>query len=208
MAAAQTISTVTGGKGGAGGSAGAGGSGGAGGAGGAGGVGVLLTSSGNTVFNRASDSITGGAGGAGGSGAAAGIGGVGVSGSGMTVINLGTISGGLSGAGVEADATDFNGGTNTLSLGVSQSMTGSVNVGSGASLTIDQTVAGANGALSNTLSERSPGRAPSPSTTRLATPARLSSRARATPISVRRPSKPGNSWAAWPARSAQRAPRR
>jgi len=64
----------------------------------------------------------------------------------MTVENLGAINGG--GA---ADAIDFNGGTNTLSLGAGQSMTGNVNVAGGASLTIDQTVTAANGVLSNTL---------------------------------------------------------
>jgi hypothetical protein len=64
----------------------------------------------------------------------------------MTVENLGAINGGG-----QADAIDFNGGTNTLSLGASQSMTGNVSVANGAGLTIDQTLVGANGVLSNAL---------------------------------------------------------
>ena len=146
--ALSTSSTVTGGAG------GAGGTGAVGGVGGAGGVGILISGNGatqSTIVNQLGDSISGGAGGAGGSGAAAGAGGAGVSGSNMTIENLGAINGG--GA---ADAIDFNGGTNTLSLGASQSMTGNVNVASGASLTIDQTIVGANGALSNALSGAGP----------------------------------------------------
>ena len=141
--ALSTSSAVTGGAG------GAGGTGVLGGVGGAGGIGVLISGNGttqSTITNGLGDSISGGAGGAGGSGAAAGLGGAGVSGSYMTVENLGAINGGG-----QADAIDFNGGTNNLSLGASQSMTGNVFVASGATLTIDQTLVGANGALSNTL---------------------------------------------------------
>ena len=132
-----------------GGAGGAGGTGVVGGAGGAGGIGVLISGNGatqSTITNGLGDSISGGAGGAGGSGAAAGTGGAGVSGSYMTVENLGAINGGG-----QADAIDFNGGTNTLSLGASQSMTGNVSIANGAGLTIDQTLVGANGVLSNAL---------------------------------------------------------
>jgi autotransporter-associated beta strand protein len=141
-------STVTGGAG------GVGGTGVVGGMGGAGGIGILITGNGtttSTIVNQLGDSISGGVGGAGGSGAAAGLGGAGVSGSYMTVENLGAINGGG-----QADAIDFNGGTNSLSLGASQSMTGNVFVGSGATLTIDQTIVGANGAVSNTLAGAGP----------------------------------------------------
>jgi autotransporter-associated beta strand protein len=141
--ALSTSSTVTGGAG------GAGGTGVVGGVAGAGGVGVLISGNGatqSTITNRVGDSISGGVGGAGGSGAAAGLGGAGVSGSYMTVENWGAINGGG-----QADAIDFNGGTNSLSLGASQSMTGNVFVANGASLTIDQTLVGANGVLSNVL---------------------------------------------------------
>jgi fibronectin-binding autotransporter adhesin len=140
-AVGDTGSSVTGGAG------GAGGTGVVGGAGGAGGIGVLITGNGTTnsnVVNQLCDSIGGGAGGA---GAAAGLDGAGVSGSYLTVENLGAINGG----GANGDAIDFNAGTNTLSLGASQSMTGAVHVASGATLTIDQTILGANGNLTNTL---------------------------------------------------------
>ena len=105
-----------------GGAGGAGGTGVLGGVGGAGGIGVFISGNGatqSTITNQLGDSISGGAGGAGGSGAADGLGGAGVSGSNMTVENLGAINGGG-----QADAIDFNGGTNSLSLGAAQSMTG------------------------------------------------------------------------------------
>ena len=137
-----------------GGAGGAGGTGVVGGVGGAGGVGVLISGNGatqSTITNQLGDSISGGAGGAGGSGAAAGAGGAGVSGSYMTVENLGAINGGGT-----ADAIDFNGGTNNLSLGAGQSMTGNVFVANGATLTIDQTLVGANGVLSNGIAGAGP----------------------------------------------------
>ena len=146
--ALSTSSTVTGGAG------GAGGTGVVGGVGGAGGVGVLISGNGatqSTITNQLGDSISGGAGGAGASGAADGAGGAGVSGSYMTVENLGAINGGGT-----ADAIDFNGGTNNLSLGAGQSMTGNVFVANGATLTIDQTLVGANGVLSNGIAGAGP----------------------------------------------------
>ena len=146
--ALSTSSAVTGGAG------GAGGTGVLGGVGGAGGIGVFISGNGatqSTITNQLGDSISGGAGGTGGSGAADGLGGAGVSGSNMTVENLGAINGGG-----QADAINFNGGTNSLSLGAAQSMTGNVLVGGGATLTIDQTLVGANGVLSNALAGAGP----------------------------------------------------
>jgi outer membrane autotransporter protein len=80
-------------------------------------VGVQFTQSGVTLPNAGT--ITGGNGGARGLGGAAngnfGAGGAGVVGAGLTIINNGTIIGGLSGDGVtRADAIVFTGGTNLL----------------------------------------------------------------------------------------------
>jgi uncharacterized protein with beta-barrel porin domain len=122
-------SAITAGNGGAGGNAGlspplAGSTyvGGSGGAGGGGGIGILFTASGASLSN--SGSIQGGNGGAGGaagigtpSGSAGspGAGGAGIIGSGLTIINDGTITGGLSADGTtRADAIVFTGGTNFL----------------------------------------------------------------------------------------------
>jgi len=121
-------SMITGGAGGAGGSGSGATS--ASGNGGDGGVGVFLTS-GNTLNN--SGSITGGNGGAGGIGTgtaangSAGAGGAGIVGSGLTVLNSGSITGGLSGNGVtRANAITFTGGTNTLELRPGSTITGNV----------------------------------------------------------------------------------
>jgi uncharacterized protein with beta-barrel porin domain len=122
-------STITAGTGGAGGNAGLSPPligntffGGTGGAGGGGGIGILFTAGGASLSN--SGSIQGGNGGAGGaagvgtpSGSAGspGAGGAGIVGSGLTILNNGTIAGGLSGDGVtRADAIVFTGGTNFL----------------------------------------------------------------------------------------------
>jgi autotransporter-associated beta strand protein len=104
----------------AGGAGGGGGSGGIGG-GGAGGGGVVLLS-GGAVTNAGI--IQGGAGGDGGTG---GAGGVGVSGAGVTIVNLGTIAGGLNGNGSgQANAITFTGGTNSLELQAGYVINGNV----------------------------------------------------------------------------------
>jgi len=122
-------STITGGNGGAGGAGN--GATAASGNGGDGGVGAQFTSTGATFTN--SGSVKGGNGGAGGIGTgtaangSAGAGGAGIVGSGLTIINSGTISGGLSGDGVtRANAITFTGGTNTLELRFGSSITGNV----------------------------------------------------------------------------------
>ena len=57
----------------------------------------------------------------------AGAGGAGIVGSGLTVINSGTVTGGLSGDGVtRANAITFTGGTNILELRPGLSITGNV----------------------------------------------------------------------------------
>src|SRR5262249_56965079 len=63
--------------------------------------------------------------GGGGSGAN-GAGGVAIVGSGLTVINSGTITGGISGGGTQANAITFTGGTNTLELRAGSTITGNV----------------------------------------------------------------------------------
>ncbi len=91
----------------------------------------------------------GGAGGAGstgsvdqtGSAGAAGAGGIGIVGSGLTVINSGTIIGGMSGDGVtQADAIDFTGGTNTLTLTKTSVLTGNIEIDAG-TVTFNQSTA-------------------------------------------------------------------
>ena len=69
----------------------------------------------------------------------------------MTVENLGAINGGGT-----ADAIDFNGGTNNLSLGAAETMTGNVFVANGATLTIDQTLLATNGVLSTGIAGAGP----------------------------------------------------
>lgn len=86
--------------------------------GGNGGIGVQMVSGGGTVTNTGE--ISGGQGGNAGVGSTpgqVGAGGVGVSGSDMTIINSGTLSGGFSQNGsTRADAVLFTGGANTLEL--------------------------------------------------------------------------------------------
>jgi fibronectin-binding autotransporter adhesin len=115
--------------GGAGGAGGTGQGGGTGGSGGDGGVGMQFTASGATLTNFGA--ITGGNGGAGGIGGFAsganGAGGAGIVGSGLTVVNGGTITGGLAGNGVtRANAITFTGGVNSLTLLSGYSITGNV----------------------------------------------------------------------------------
>ena len=161
-----TVSGGDGGNGGAGAAGYAASQAASGGGGGGGGFGVIAAP-GLTITNNAGSLIAGADGGTGGAGSvgrttsgspgAAGLGGVGVTGSGITVINLGAITGGLSGDAVtRADAIDFTGGSNTLSLGPSQTMTGAISVATGASLTFDQTErylggTGNNGTVSNAV---------------------------------------------------------
>ncbi len=127
--ASTNTGAITGGNGGAGGAAVAG-SGGTGGDGGDGGVGVQFTTSGGTFTN--SGTVTGGNGGAAGIGifvlnGSPGSGGAGIVGSGLTVINSGTIAGGLGGNGsTRANAITFTGGTNTLELQPGSSIIGNV----------------------------------------------------------------------------------
>src|SRR6516164_5683688 len=75
--------------------------------------------------------ITGGNGGTAGTGGAGngnpGVGGTGIVGSGLTIINSGTVTGGLSGNGVtRANAITFTGGTNTLELRAGSTIIGNV----------------------------------------------------------------------------------
>lgn len=121
-----------------GGAGGAGGYGGQGsGSGGSGGAGVSLSQS--TLTN--SGAIVGGNGGSSGSygSGSAGSGGVGVLASGgVAIINSGSISGGLSGDGSErADAVEFSGTGNTLTLQSGSSLTGNIELTAGAGATID-----------------------------------------------------------------------
>ena len=102
-------------------------------------TGVDFTASGETFPN--SDTVAGGAGGGGaggvsslggasgqdGTGGASGAGGAGIVGAGVTVINSGEIIGGLSGDGVTlADAIDFTGAVNSLTLLAGSTITGNV----------------------------------------------------------------------------------
>lgn len=109
---------------------------GAGGVGGAGGAGVVIGNA--TLIN--SGSIYGGAGGVGGTASsgyaagASGLGGAGVVGTGgANVFNSGTIGGGMSADGsTHADAVDFSGGGNTLTLESGYKFVGNVVSTSGA----------------------------------------------------------------------------
>ncbi len=103
---------------------------------GAGGAGVLLTN-GGAVLN--SGSIQGGNGGAAGTAGGGAIGnlgngnaGAGVAGANVTVINSGTITGGLAngGAGAQANAITFTGGSNVVELQAGSTISGNV-VGTG-----------------------------------------------------------------------------
>lgn len=112
-----------------------GGAGGTGEMGGSGGAGVSLSQSALTN----SGTIVGGNGGGSGAYGSASSGGVGVLASGgVTVINSGSISGGLSGDGSErADAVEFSGTGNTLTLQSGSSLTGNIELIAGAGATID-----------------------------------------------------------------------
>jgi outer membrane autotransporter protein len=120
--------TITGGAGGQGGQ---GGSGWAGalasvGYGGTGGAGLSTSVSGVFVTNNTSAIIAGGGGGAGRGDAA---GGAGIIGSGLSISNNGTISGGLSSSGgTRANAIEFTGGSNRLSLGPDSILNGGIAV--------------------------------------------------------------------------------
>jgi len=128
--------TIQGGLGGVGGlGANGSGRGGIGGNGGAGGVGVLDVASHAVLINagviRGGDGSIGGLGGSGienGASGAAGAGGIGISGADLTVINSGTISGGRGnlGAGAQANAVVFTGGTNILEIQAGASFAGNV----------------------------------------------------------------------------------
>jgi uncharacterized protein with beta-barrel porin domain len=150
---ANSVASITGGNGGNGGAggtvSGADSLSGNGGNGGAGGIGVLLNVSGVSLTNTGI--IQGGNGGSGGAAGntlgssdargyagAAGLGGAGIVGSGLTVINSGTIAGGLAdgGAGARADAITFTGGSNFLDLS-GGTLIG--NIGVTGSLTFNQT---------------------------------------------------------------------
>ncbi|HEX7348789.1 MAG TPA: autotransporter-associated beta strand repeat-containing protein [Rhodanobacteraceae bacterium] len=115
-------------KGGAGGTGGVGANGGGSGGGGGGGAAVLLDNGGaggaGATFTN-TGTVTGGAGGLnGGSTTAGGYGGAGVySNGGATVINEGTLSGGLNPDGSYADSIEFTGGGNTLELIAGQTAT-------------------------------------------------------------------------------------
>ncbi|KEO50817.1 beta strand repeat-containing protein [Thioclava pacifica] len=124
-----------------------------GGNGGAGGAGVVFAGTGSLAN---SGTIQGGNGGTGGTGGTyhgssqPGAGGVGVAGSGLTIVNNGSISGGLSGDGVtRADAINFTGGANTLTEGATGTLTGNIGINGGGSLLIDQT--GNSATLSNAI---------------------------------------------------------
>jgi uncharacterized protein with beta-barrel porin domain len=139
---AGSSGVVGAGNGGIGGNGGAGGSvGGAGGVGGSGGVAGGTggngggTTNGNNGNPGGTVTVSAGSGGAGG---------VGVIGSGLTIINSGTISGGLAADGVtRANAITFTGGSNTLTLRNGSSLTGNIEIdGAGTgSLTFNQTTA-------------------------------------------------------------------
>ncbi|MBR1244454.1 autotransporter domain-containing protein [Bradyrhizobium sp. AUGA SZCCT0274] len=125
---------LTGGAGGAGGSSAAG----FGGSGGTGGVGVIFVDPGGTVNVGTGALLSGGAGGAGGMGGAGnganGAGGVGIVGRGLTIINNGTISGGLNGDGVtRAEAIRLTGGAadvNTITFGnATAGIIGNIHIG-------------------------------------------------------------------------------
>jgi autotransporter-associated beta strand protein len=128
---------IQGGVGGAGGQAGgtASGIGSAGGSGGNGGVGVQFVAPGAVFTNLGT--VQGGNGGAAGVGTdgnggpgtngAQGVGGTGIVGAGITIINSGSISGGLAADNVtRANALDFTGGANTLTLSGAWAMIGGI----------------------------------------------------------------------------------
>ncbi len=124
---------------------------GSGGGGGDGGIGARFNASGNLTNTGTIAGGNGGAGGAAGTGGglgsagAAGAGGAGVVGAGLTIINSGSISGGLADAGVgaRANAVTFTGGANTLTLQAGWSLTGAIAVQTAStSVTFNQSIVG------------------------------------------------------------------
>ena len=93
--------------------------------------GYAINATGSTITNQSGGLIEGGNGTSGGAGATA------ITGYNLAVTNAGTIQGGraLAGAGAQADAIDFTGGINTLTLQVGSTITGNV-VAAGASTLI------------------------------------------------------------------------
>jgi uncharacterized protein with beta-barrel porin domain len=149
-----TISGGRGGDGGAGSGAGVGGN------GGAGGIGVQFLGGGTLTNTGAIFGGNGGIAGSNGVTPTAGAGGAGVVGSGLSIVNSGTISGGTGGDGVtRADAISFTGGTNSLILssgGIIGALTGGVGVSG--SLSIDPgTTAGNNVTLGSVIHDGSNG---------------------------------------------------
>jgi len=134
-----------------------------GGGGGSGGIGIDFSQTGATLQNAGT--ITGGNGGTGGTGGAAnganGVGGAGVVGAGLTIVNSGSIAGGLSGdtIPVRADAITFTSGSNflTLSSGATAgTLTGGISISG--SLTIDPGAAnGGSATLSNVIQDAANG---------------------------------------------------
>jgi outer membrane autotransporter protein len=136
--ASSNSGTIAGGAGGAGGSADSGAASTFGGNGGDGGVGVQFTPTANGAAFTNSGTVSGGNGGAAGGATRnatpgnPGAGGAGIVGAGLTVINGGTIMGGMSGDGTtRANAITFTGGSNTLELRRGFAFVGNV-VGTGA----------------------------------------------------------------------------
>lgn len=122
----SVITGGAGGQGGLGGAHGAFGTNGSRGYGGTGGAGLSTSVSGVFVTNNTSAIIAGGNGGAGRGDAA---GGAGIVGSGLSIANNGTISGGLSGtSGTRANAIEFTGGSNRLELGPDSILNGGIAV--------------------------------------------------------------------------------
>lgn len=144
----STSNSITGGNGGNGGNGNGAGN---GGNGGDGGFGIFATGPGTITINTGG-SVTGGNGGAGGTGAlagSAGAGGVGIEGAGLTIIDSGAISGGLAGDGTtRADAIDFTGGANIMTLSGAWSLTGNIELDSTATVDFNQSSAIV---LSNTI---------------------------------------------------------
>ncbi|MBU4685045.1 autotransporter outer membrane beta-barrel domain-containing protein, partial [Cedecea davisae] len=112
------------------------GGGGGGDAGGAGGSGVSISAGGGSVFNTGT--ISGGNGGEPGTAGAnngvgnVGVGGIGISGSDMTIVNSGTLTGGMDFNGQNrSQAVLFTGGTNSLELRDGYNVQGNVQAGPG-----------------------------------------------------------------------------
>jgi fibronectin-binding autotransporter adhesin len=116
-----------------------------GGGGGEGGAGIVA-GPGAIITNLTGGSISGGNGGVGGAGSppgglagANGAGGTGIVGSDISIVNSASISGGLGGDGAtRAYSLHFTGGANNLQLADSWSLTGDIQIDTGANLTFDQ----------------------------------------------------------------------